>query len=200
MKDNRVKDITKQFDKVKPLTEPKTIEEYAELKERQRILLDKSFKNDNENWFERSIIRLWSNKKYRFNRQYLFKRRIFDFFNEHTGCAVEIDGPEHDAKYDLYRDLSVYVYDAIVVFRLRNRNEQDLKDCIGKIMGLESWEARKVQLKISRSVSNHMKIPKRVREKISKAKKKKKQPFYKPIHTHKNESGIRSLKRRLDNE
>lgn len=194
---NIVSDPKKYYGKYKPLTHAHTVDEYAVLKNRQSELLTASFKNWNENWFEQEIIKYWSNKRFHFNRQYLFGKRIFDFFNEHTGCAIEIDGPEHDIKYDRYRDVSVYIYEAIVVYRIRNGNKQDLKEAIQCIMGLDSWDQRKRRLNIAQAKGNFNKLPKKVKDRMN--NKKHKKPYRGP-KTHVTDKEIQRMKNKLDRE
>lgn len=115
----------------------------ANLQQKNRLVCTK---NENENWCK-AILK--KEIKGRWTRQALWGYRMFDFWNSTIGCAVEVDGPEHRAEYDFYRDLYVYLRSGVVVVRIRNKNEQDAKDAISFIKKLDPWKERRDRLGIS---------------------------------------------------
>lgn len=113
---------------------PTTRETHAYMKSRQdqnaaRVVA-------NEDWM--------ATKLPRWTRQAEWGYRLFDFWNARLGCAVEVDGPEHDPNYDQYRDEWAFRRSAIVVLRVRNRNEQDADHAILTIGKLGTWIDRKL--------------------------------------------------------
>ena len=79
----------------------------------------------------------------RWTRQAMHGYRLFDFWCHRLGIAVEVDGPEHNPEYDLYRDKYAWCRSAIVVRRVRNYNEGDAADTIFAIQSALPWAARK---------------------------------------------------------
>ena len=59
-----------------------------------------------------------------------------------------MDGPEHDIKYDNYRDQYNYRRNGILVLRVRNKNEEDAAAALRIIRESESWKERKEKLGI----------------------------------------------------
>jgi hypothetical protein len=68
---------------------------------------------------------------------------LFDFWCATIGVAIEVDGPEHDAKRDAYRDEYNLRRSGIVVLRVHNRNEQDAADAIASIATADTWKERR---------------------------------------------------------
>lgn len=106
--------------------------------------LKNSLANKNENWFAEKL----KSAKLGMTRQAIWGYRIFDFWNGGKGVAIEIDGPEHDEKYDRYRDLYNYLRSGIVVLRVRNMNEDDAHEAISLYKSLGTHGARKKALGI----------------------------------------------------
>lgn len=87
-----------------------------------------------------------------FKRQVIWGCRIFDFFSIKHGIAVEIDGAEHNRKYDEERDRYNYIRSGIIVFRVRNFNQNDMDTVIRSIFKItESKETRKERRKMVRT-------------------------------------------------
>lgn len=120
----------------------------SEKTDRMHVYRDRCLKtavnNQNENWFAQKLDKV----KIRYKRQRIMGLRIFDFFIADLGCAIEIDGPEHDAKYDEYRDIYNYLRSAIVILRVKNKSEEDALSAIDFINRLEKWPERRKKLKI----------------------------------------------------
>lgn len=84
--------------------------------------------------------------KYKWNSQCIWRWRIYDFWNAEIGCAVEIDGPEHDLDYDYKRDKSDFERSAIIVLRVRNFNYDDMVMAILKIQKMTKWIDRREEM------------------------------------------------------
>lgn len=69
--------------------------------------------------------------------------RIFDFCNMVIGCAIEVDGPEHDKEYDQYRDEYNFRRSSIIVIRARNYNDDDAAKTISIVECLGPWKERR---------------------------------------------------------
>lgn len=97
-------------------------------------------KNRNENWMLEKLERTglkWS-------RQSRWGFRLFDFWCHPLGIAVEVDGPEHNAKKDAAIDkVHLHRY-GILVLMVRNRDEKEAEIAIEKIMRLELWQERRI--------------------------------------------------------
>lgn len=119
-------------------------EDVIYMRQRRDQCLKKSITNINENWFAEKLI----SANIKFNRQRIMGYRIYDFFIGSIGCAIEIDGPEHDEKYDYYRDIYNYLRSGIVIIRVRNKNKKDANEAIEFIKSLEPWPQRRRALKI----------------------------------------------------
>jgi very-short-patch-repair endonuclease len=72
--------------------------------------------------------------------------RLFDFWCGLKGCAIEMDGPEHDPVYDSFRDNYNKIRSFIEVFRVPNFNAGALDEAIKKAVALPDWKDRKVVL------------------------------------------------------
>lgn len=82
----------------------------------------------------------------KWSRERIWRWRIYDFWNDFLGCAVEIDGKEHDNEKDKQRDLLDFNRSGIIVIRVRNFNEQDMDLAIEKIANLNSWIDRRAKM------------------------------------------------------
>ena len=94
---------------------------------------------------ENSVLRGLNQTGYEWIRQFPFEGRIFDFWNEELGCAVEVDGPTHDHKraYDVARDKENLTNSGIVVKRMDNFDSIALHDIVEEIGELETWAQRR---------------------------------------------------------
>lgn len=68
---------------------------------------------------------------------------MYDFWCHKLGVAVEIDGPEHDIERDNLRDIADDERSCILVFRVRNFNEDDAEYVIRRIGGTLWWNSRR---------------------------------------------------------
>jgi very-short-patch-repair endonuclease len=84
----------------------------------------------------------------RWERQAVWGLRIFDFFSIKRGIAVEIDGPEHNKEYDAARDKYNYYRSGILVLRVRNFNDADLKAAIAEIKKGETRKQRRKRVRV----------------------------------------------------
>lgn len=131
----------------KKLRYPVNAEMAAYMRKNQEKCKAISLQNPNENWFADKL--KGAKLGVKFNRQTLWGYRIYDFWCHSIGCAVEIDGPDHDENYDHYRDVYNYLRSGIVVIRVRNMNEVDALEAMEFIKSLESWDVRRIKLNIN---------------------------------------------------
>jgi len=117
-------------------------EQSAYMRERQRQNKVLSVKNSAENWAHAHL----KTTGLSWQRQALWGCRIFDFWCAEKGCAVEIDGAEHDPTYDLYRDKYNYLRSGLIVLRVRNFNDAEMADTLRAIGKLGKWRARKADM------------------------------------------------------
>lgn len=108
---------------------------------------------DSEDWFWNKI------DKTGWNRQCIWGYRIFDFWNSYLGCAIEIDGTNHDSDYDKYRDEYNFRRSGIVVLRIRNYNEDDFNSAMSVIGKINTHSERRIELGITKSKSPLSKLP-----------------------------------------
>lgn len=73
--------------------------------------------------------------------------RLFDFWNEQLGIAVEVDGDGHDASFDAARDKYNYYRSGILVLRVRNFDEESLQAAIAEINKGGSKQERRKQIR-----------------------------------------------------
>lgn len=109
-------------------------------------------------------------KKYQgWKRQYFFGRRIFDFFHEQKGIAIEIDGASHCKNCDRVRDRYLHKKYGILTARFFNSfKPQEIEDFIGRtcLRFLQDYQLIKVR-------NFRTKILKALSQKEKKGKKKK---------------------------
>lgn len=103
---------------------------------------ERSARNPNENWAARRL----AESGLKWSRQSRWGARIFDFWNHEKGVAVEIDGAEHRPDYDAARDRYNFLRSAIVVIRVRNRNEDDMQSALLKILETDLWRDRRARM------------------------------------------------------
>lgn len=111
--------------------------EYMRQRKAENVLRTKD--NPNELWMAEKL----KSTGFRFNRQATWGYRIFDFWCAVLGVAVEVDGLEHDAAYDHYRDEYNFRRSGLVVLRVRNRNETDAARALQLIAKAGTWKERR---------------------------------------------------------
>jgi len=131
---------------LKQLNWPTNKEMAAYMKNRRNQNHKKCLTNKNENWM---FDILKTRTSYKWKRQSEWGYRIFDFWCHKLGVAVEVDGKEHDWKYDNYRDEYNFRRSGIIVLRVRNGSEHDATDCIETINRLNTHQERKAELGIN---------------------------------------------------
>lgn len=104
--------------------------------------ISKCVTNENENL-------VWSKLSKGWTRQAVRGYRIHDFWNHELGCAIEVDGTEHDREYDNYRDEYNFRRSGVLVLRVRNRNMEDLDSVLATISKLTDVRTRKEKLGIT---------------------------------------------------
>jgi very-short-patch-repair endonuclease len=129
---------------MKPLHRPTNAAEHAYMRERAAQNLARAASNPNENWFWRKLEATGKS----WTRQAQWGYRIFDFWCHEIGTAVEVDGPEHRAAYDAYRDEYNLRRSGILVLRVKNLNEADATTALAVIAQAETWADRKARLGI----------------------------------------------------
>lgn len=130
---------------MKPLRWTNTADKHAYMGMRQQQNRERSRNNAAEQWM---AAKLETTGK-RWTPQAQWGYRLFDFWCASHGIAVEVDGPEHDAEYDAYRDEYNFRRSGIVVIRVRNFNEADAAFCLWLIADLPTLAERKQQLGIA---------------------------------------------------
>lgn len=134
---------------MKPLRWQTNAEETAYMKMRQSENRIRCARNPNENWMRDKL----KATPFKWTRQPTWGYRIFDFFSQVLGVAIEVDGPEHDAGYDAYRDEYNFRRSGLVVIRVRNRNEQDAAFALAAIAVIDTWKERRAKMGLDRSVT-----------------------------------------------
>lgn len=138
----------------RPLRWPTRAEEAAYLKGRREENLARSVKNPNENWMANRLSELRCSGTWR--RQRPWGYRIFDFFDSSRGVAIEVDGREHDSRYDSYRDVHNFLRSGIVVLRVRNRNDDDARSAVDAANRLCPWRTRRRRLGVTLVHRKHL--------------------------------------------
>lgn len=120
-----------------------TTPEQAEYMRRMKdVNLERSLKNSNENWMSSYL------PKEHWSRQAIHGYRIFDFWNHKLYVAIEVDGKEHKRAYDNYRDEYNFRRSGILVFRVRNSNEEDALEVLNSLSKIEDRKTRREGLGI----------------------------------------------------
>jgi very-short-patch-repair endonuclease len=88
-------------------------------------------------------------------RQAIWGCRIFDFFSIRRGIAIEIDGDTHNKVYDKVRDDYNYYRSGILVLRIKNYNEVDLRNAIKEIKKGETRMDRRKRVRIELGLSEN---------------------------------------------
>jgi len=110
------------------------------MRQNQNVAASRS--NPNENWMAKKL----AETSYKWRRQAQWGYRLYDFWCHQLGIAIEIDGPEHDQKYDAYRDEYNFRWSGIVVLRVQNCNEEEAAKVIAMLDVLGSWKDRRHEL------------------------------------------------------
>lgn len=118
---------------------PTTKEEAEKLKGYRKLNMAVAKNNPNEVWMLQKL----RQTKWHWARQKSWGYRIFDFWNNLLGVAVEVDGPSHNQQWDEFRDNEAYNYSGIVVLRVRNMNEVDALEVIKAINESNLWWERR---------------------------------------------------------
>lgn len=92
-----------------------------------------------EDWFASMLV----STGLQWTRQARWGFRIYDFWCHKLGVAVEIDGPEHDRQRDIERDILDDERSCIVIYRVRNFNEEDARYVLNRIGSTLWWNTRR---------------------------------------------------------
>lgn len=130
--------------KDKKLRRPITKEQHEYMKDRQNQNLESCINSKAESWANSRL----KETGIKWNRQAQWGYRLFDFWNDKLGIAVEVDGKEHNPNYDKYRDDYNFKRSAILVLRVRNFNDQDMDSAISLINTSDTWIERRIQMKL----------------------------------------------------
>lgn len=121
---------------------PTTREEISRMKKYQIDNLKTSKTNRAENWFAEKL----KTSGLKFKRQARWGFRIFDFWNHNLGVAIEIDGSNHQVFIDSLKDKDVWERSGIVVYRVRNFNEEDAELVLGRLKEHSTWSDRRISV------------------------------------------------------
>jgi very-short-patch-repair endonuclease len=114
---------------------------------RQEQNRSSSRRSEAERWMDS----LLAATPWEWTRQAMWGYRVFDFWQHHLGCAIEVDGPEHDADYDSYRDEYNFRRSAIVVLRVPNMDERAASWALARLHTIGSHGDRKLAIGIAGS-------------------------------------------------
>lgn len=84
---------------------------------------------------------------FKWTRQAIWGCRLFDFWCNELGIAVEIDGLTHDKDYDQARDQYNFFRSGIIVLRVPNYDEQAMIAAIKQIQSADTWAIRKAKMR-----------------------------------------------------
>lgn len=132
---------------LKPLRWPTNAKMASHMRGMVQLNRTKSKSNKAEAWMAERL----SCSPHKWSQQVQWGYRIFDFWCQKLGCAVEVDGTSHDGRgdYDAYRDRYNYLRSGIVVFRVRNFSEADASEVLKHIADLAPWQDRKCKMGIA---------------------------------------------------
>lgn len=120
---------------------PSNRQEHAYMKMRQQALRGRGMTKAEE-WVYQALMATGL----KWTREAVWGWRIFDFWNVKLGVAIEVDGPEHNRISDLKRDSINYERSGIIVFRIKNWNQQDLEMVLKKLPSINDWIVRREEL------------------------------------------------------
>lgn len=127
---------------MKPLKFPTKKEEHAYMRERKLQNRARLPWLKAERWFlEKYLAPLPAT--FKFTRQAEWGYRIFDFWFHDIGVVIEVDGPEHNAGYDAYRDTYNFLRSGIVVLRVGNFDADQAAEAIAHLQQECSWKDRR---------------------------------------------------------
>jgi very-short-patch-repair endonuclease len=126
---------------MKPLKWITDREKSEYMKAMKDINLFKCQTNKNEN-------KVWSELGDGWSRQAVRGYRIHDFWNHRLGCAIEVDGAEHDRDYDNYRDEYNFRGSGVVILRVRNGNQEDIIEVLRVLPLMNDHATRKARMGI----------------------------------------------------
>ena len=125
---------------------PTNSEQHAYMRDRQSQNRERAANNPNEKWMAEKL----SSSGLKWTPQAQWGYRIFDFWCANKGVAIEVDGPEHDAEFDAFRDAYNFKRSGIVVLRVRNRNETDAAAALDQVRLAITWKERRFAMGIER--------------------------------------------------
>jgi very-short-patch-repair endonuclease len=121
---------------------PTNSSQHEYMKMRQSQNATRCVSNTSENWMHNKLQRT----PFKWTRQAQWGYRLFDFWCHQLGVAIEIDGASHNQSYDRARDRHNFQRSGILVFRVRNLNEEDAKRALEQIESAGSWNSRRAAL------------------------------------------------------
>jgi very-short-patch-repair endonuclease len=124
--------------KVQPVKPPEATDFERHMEMRRKVNFERALRNPNENrvWERLELLGGWE-------RQVVWRGRIFDFFHAAKGVAIEVDGLEHNEQYDAERDREAGAAAGIIVLRVRNHSDADLDDAIAVWRQCGLWQRRR---------------------------------------------------------
>lgn len=99
-----------------------------------------------EKWFYENYLQNRSSYKWSFQARWGF--RLFDFWCHTLGCAIEIDGSEHNSELDFQKDQKEWNRSRIITIRIHNFDEKDAEQCVEKLKSISSWNERRKEAKM----------------------------------------------------
>jgi very-short-patch-repair endonuclease len=111
----------------------------AHMRMRQAQNRAKCKDNEAEQWMYQKL----KTTGFKWNRQTLWMSRVLDFWCHELGCAVEVDGRDHDKDEDAAKDKYFLVRSGIVTIRVRNFNEEDAEKALNRIAKMRTWGERR---------------------------------------------------------
>lgn len=130
--------------KKKFYTWPVNKELQAHMAMRKKQHIDKGMTKA-EKWFFTEIAVF---TPYKWTTQARWGFRLFDFWCHYLGCAVEIDGIEHDPVKDKERDSKEWDRSRIVILRIRKFNVHDSRIFLENIKQISPWNDRRRNAKM----------------------------------------------------
>lgn len=124
---------------MKRLKHPTNKEQHAYMRMRVEQNVQQSKNSRAETWMA-GLLKKFGRK---WERQVQWGNRIFDFWCNELGCAIEVDGPEHNPAVDAYRDAYNRHRSAIIVFRVKNFDEAGARAVLAQVRKLEKWKVRR---------------------------------------------------------
>jgi very-short-patch-repair endonuclease len=136
---------------MKPLRWPTNQEGHAYMNMRARQNREMSRSNPAEQWMARILAEQTS---VQWTRQAQWGHRIFDFWCHKLGLAIEVDGKQHNHRYDAYRDEYNWRRSGIWVVRVPAFDERAAQHAVNCVQNCATWAQRRAQLGITRGYRN----------------------------------------------